>query len=173
MCMHCRSPHPSARYWAKGSAIQFILHVLVTIVLVVIIVASMSTACTTGSPSAYPQCPGTSDNGATCSSSSSCKSGVCRGGNCTSSVLTSGAYQPSCNTLAACLDSCRGAGYTTQDTVARNTNNGNGWDNIPFGCIYGSPEHCWYNTNRDSRAALGINHRLLCVPGSAPPAGRR
>ena len=35
------------------------------------------------------------------------------------SVATSGAYQPSCNTLAACLDSCRGAGYTTQDTVAR------------------------------------------------------
>ena len=88
--MHCRSPHPIARYWAKGSAIQFILHVLVTIVLVVIIVASMSTACTTGAPSAYPQCPGTSDNGATCSSSSSCKSGVCRGGNCCMSKIGPG-----------------------------------------------------------------------------------
>ena len=129
--MHCRSPHPAARYWAKGSAIQFILYVLVAIVVVVIVaitvnsvaISTLGMPCSELTDSSYgvfivasycsgnPGCPWTSDhavgelhdlgyrpavessgictssgvniiNGATCSSNSSCKSGVCRGGNC-------------------------------------------------------------------------------------------
>ena len=34
MCMHCGSPHPPARYWAKGSAIQFAMHLIVIVVII-------------------------------------------------------------------------------------------------------------------------------------------
>jgi len=34
MCSHCGHPHPPARYWAKGSAIQFAMHLIVIVVII-------------------------------------------------------------------------------------------------------------------------------------------
>merc|ERR1711865_998110 len=44
ICMHCGSAYAGARYWAKGSCIQFGLQILLIIIIVVVIVATAGAA---------------------------------------------------------------------------------------------------------------------------------
>ena len=38
MCTNCNSPYPRARFWAKGSAIQFLVYVLLAVIIVVVVI---------------------------------------------------------------------------------------------------------------------------------------
>merc|ERR1711865_692155 len=44
ICMHCGSAYAGARYWAKGSCIQFGLQILLIIIIVVVVVAMAGAA---------------------------------------------------------------------------------------------------------------------------------
>merc|ERR1711865_641372 len=55
ICMHCGSAYAGARYWAKGSCIQFGLQILLIIIIVVVVVATAGAAIT-GAMSAAANC---------------------------------------------------------------------------------------------------------------------